>query len=441
MAAVSALVACTTGCGTAVSQPRVILISIDALRADHLGCYGYRRDTTPALDRLASRGLLFEQASATGTWTIPSHASLLTGLYPRSHGMRTARDRLPDDIITLASNLAGLGYATGAIVNVRLLSPDRGFGRGFQDYEVVASTEDRRGEAEQINSRALDWLERHRDRPLFLFLHYYDVHSDYRSLPRYEQMFAEPYAGPASGETEQLKRFRTGEVKLNPSDARHLINLYDAGIRQLDDALGAFFEELGRRRLLESTFLIVTADHGEEFLDHGDFLHSRTLHQEVLRVPLIVSGPGLPHARRLSEPVSHVDVVPTLAALLGVAAPPGVDGLDVSPLWEPDRGRLPARAIFAEADYWAHNLDRNFRRLVRKGRYTLHYDAASNSFALYDLEADPREQHDIAAREAAIVAELSAELNRFMRSSRKAGRLPQLDPEQIRRLRQLGYVD
>jgi arylsulfatase A-like enzyme len=231
----------------------VILISIDALRADRLGCYDYDRETTPSLDRMAEEGILFEQASAPGSWTVPSHASLLTGLYPRSHGMRYTNSRLPEEIVTLATILADHGYATGAIVNVNLLSQKRGFERGFDEFRSILASTEEDGSAEQINTYAIDWLERNSKRPFFLFLHYYDVHSDYRALPQYQEMFSEPYSGIARGGTDLLKRHRRGEITLGPQDARHLSNLYDASVRQLDDVLARLFVKLKGSGLLDRT--------------------------------------------------------------------------------------------------------------------------------------------------------------------------------------------
>jgi arylsulfatase A-like enzyme len=419
----------------------VILISIDALRADRLGCYGYSRETTPALDRVAAKGVLFEEASTTGSWTIPSHASLFTGLYPRAHGMRYANSRLPEDVVTLASVLGDNGFSTGAFVNVHLLSKKRGFSRGFDDYRSIRPASGPAGSVEQINREAIEWLGRHRDQPFFLFLHYYDVHSDYQVLPEYRAKFCGPYSGIATGGTDQLKRHRSGEIALDTQDAQHLSNLYDAGVRQFDDAMARFFVKLEALGLFDKAILVIASDHGEEFFEHGDFLHSRTLYQELIHVPLIMSGPGLPEGLRIREPVSLVDVAPTIASLLGVAFPRNIDGVDLSGLWKGDVDNAAPRTIFADADLWAHNPEGSHRRLLRQGNYTLHWDSSTDHYSLFDLNADPGETKNIAESKPEVFLDLRAKLAQYAESIRQADPLPPLSPEEIKRLKQLGYID
>jgi arylsulfatase A-like enzyme len=381
--AVSSLLA---ACGS--QPPNLILISIDTLRADRLGSYGHSRPTSPFLDSLAMRGVVFEEATAPGSWTIPSHASMWTGLYPRSHGLRFVVDELAPDIPTLPAILTQHGYATAAVMNAVLLMQGRGFGRGFDGVSFIPSTSRPGGAARRVSEAGVSWARSRGEQPFFLFLHFFDVHSDYQPLPRYRRMFEQPYAGIADGSTAQLKAHRKGSLRLGDDDARHLLELYDAGIRQLDDALAELFAELEEGGLLENTFVFVTSDHGEEFLDHGDFLHGRTLYQELVRVPLLVLGPGIPAGVRTREPVSLVDLVPTISALLGIPAPDGVDGRDLSALWREPDGVASERSLFYEADSWFDNTSRNFRRAVRKGRYKLHYDDLAESLELYDLERD-----------------------------------------------------
>jgi arylsulfatase A-like enzyme len=421
--------------------PNVILVSIDTLRADHLGSYGYSRETSPFLDSLAGRGVIFEEATAPAAWTVPSHASMLTGLYPRSHGLRFPRDRLPPDIATLPSMLSRHGYATGAVVNVLLLSQGRGFERGFDRFAYFQPAAGPEGEARSVSEEGLSWAKSQGGQPFLLFLHFFDVHSDFQPLPRYRRMFEQPYAGIADGTTAQLKAYRKGRVKLADVDARHLLDLYDAGIRQLDDALAELFAGLEEEKLLENTFVFITSDHGEEFFDHGDFLHGRTLYQELVHVPLLVLGPGLPEGVRVREPVSLVDLVPTILALLGLPAPDGVEGRDLSAQWRGSGGASPERALFYEADSWFHNPHRDFRRAVRKGRYKLHYNDREHSLELYDLTRDPGEHENLASERPGVVAELHAELKAFLGESRDPQRLPPPSDEAVEQLRQLGYAE
>ena len=327
------------GCGS-LSRPttavqNVILISIDTLRADHLGCYGYERATSPALDLLAAGGVLFEEAAATAPYTVPSHASMLTGLYSRSHGMITWARRLPEEIQPIAARLSAQGFATAAMVNVSLLNQRFGFGRGFDEYFSIAP-EPAGAAAATIVSFAKDWMQRHRGERFFLFLHFYDVHSDYDAPDEYRRKFVRPYAGRSNGTTEQLSRYLKGRIGgWGEPDARHLADLYDASIRQLDDQLGPFFEELRVGGLWDRTLVIVTSDHGEELLEHGTVLHSHVLYQESLHIPLILAGADLPQGTRIPEPVSLVDITPTILALYGLPAGDDMDGRVIEEVFEP----------------------------------------------------------------------------------------------------------
>ncbi len=202
-----ALLACS-GCAAVFDQrPNVVLISLDTLRADVLGCYGYERDTSPYIDALARSGALFENAIAPSPWTLPSHASLLTGLYPRRHGVRTTRSALAEGEATLAEMLRAEGYATAAITNSINLIQRYGYLRGFERFhyeeELLA-----RAIPSDVIPLAISWLEEGLREPFFLFLHLYDLHSDYRSLARYEARFARPYDGPVDGTTQQLGNTR-----------------------------------------------------------------------------------------------------------------------------------------------------------------------------------------------------------------------------------------
>jgi len=416
----------------------VLLVSIDTLRADRLGSYGYARDTSPTLDRLAARGTLFENASAPSGWTVPSHASLLTGLYSRSHGMRFGGDRLARGVVTLAETLSRRGFATGAIVNVLLLAHGNGFERGFESFHHVPAASSPAGAADVVNRHALEWIAGRGEEPWFLFLHYYDVHSDYDPLPQYRELFEEPYAGGLDGSTAQLKQVRLGERSASPADARHLVDLYDAGVRQLDAALGRLMEGLEERGALARTLVGVTSDHGEEFMEHGDVLHGRTLYQELVHVPLILAGPGVARGERVTTPVSLVDVAPTLTALLGVPAHGEFEGVSLFP----PRSVVAAadRPLFFETDHWLGRRGANFRRAVRRGDQKLHFDRLSRRFELYDLAADPGELEDLAAARPELVARLQADLEPYLQQPGPAGAGDAPSPELLEKLRELGYA-
>jgi arylsulfatase A-like enzyme len=421
--------------GPAVARD-LILISIDTLRADRLGAYGHARPTSPRLDGLAARGVLFEDVSSTAPWTLPAHLSLLTGLYPSGHGVRTPRHRLHDDVPTLASVLAANGFACGAFVNSFFMGDRFGYARGFQPYRNLVEAQERSGQTPKIVRDATRWLRSQRHRRRFLFVHLFDVHSDYKSNHTYEEMFTTPGASQFDGNTIVISMGIRGDIEIKPSDVEHLSGLYDAGIRQLDDQLEPLFRFLERRKSLEDTLLVITADHGEEFRDHGGLMHGGTHYQELLHVPLILVGPTLPAGVRIAAPVSLVDVMPTVLDLLGIPAPAEMDGRSLRPLWEGGDAE-DGRPLLAETG----PADIDALRTLRRGHLKLIDDARTGRQQLFDLAADPGETRDLAAEREDEVHELSEQLDELARPRREPTLLPEPTPEMLEHLRALGYVE
>jgi arylsulfatase A-like enzyme len=430
------------GCGPAATaeRPNILLISIDTLRADHLSCYGYSRPTSPAIDRLAAEGVLFEQVVASSPWTLPSHASMLTGLNPRNHGLKSRLAGLQEDIPTLAMLLRDGGYTTMALVNAPDFLPRHGLHRGFEKYREYPPREGGRRvrSGKRQVAQAINWLEEGFDRPFFMFIHNYDVHSGYDPAPEFLDMFATPYDGKIKGSTADLMRARHGELTLSEDDLRHLIDRYDGGIRQLDSELALLFEYLDRRGLSDSTVVIVTSDHGEEFLEHGGVLHGQTMYSEMLDVPLILRGPGLPAGKRILGLAGLSDITPTVLVLAGVDVPK-MDGMDLTPTWEVG-GAIPEdRLTFAEADH--RNAEEDIKRMVRVGDVKLIYDRLARRQELYDLSRDPSEHRDLATAEPETVQLLMRYLERYEAGeARDAVELPPLSQEELENLRSLGYL-
>jgi arylsulfatase A-like enzyme len=372
---------------------------------------------------------------------MPAHASLLTGLYPKRHGMKSHDYALAPETPTLAELLTDHGFHTAAVVNSKNLSQRYGMHRGFRDHFYVVESEGR-VEPTEVERVALEWIEQAPTDRFFLFLHYYDVHSDYRALPSYERQFVRRGEAVADGSTQQLRRLRNGEVALGEADATRLLDLYAAGIRQLDDGIARLLRALRERGLLADTLLVITSDHGEEFLEHGGVLHGRTQYDEVLRVPLIVVGPGVPAQLRVHEPVSLIDVVPTVLARLGLPAPTDLDGLDLSPLLrEGSRGSLGRELLFGEADHGNPTPDAT--RSVRAGRWKAILHRDGERLELYDLEADPHERHPVTSAHPDVAERLRREIDAFMRDEQPidpSRAVPPLERDEIEALEALGYL-
>ena len=336
----------------------LLLISIDTLRADHLKCYGYNRDTSPHLDQLAKEGVLFEDVTAAAPWTPPSHMSMLTSLYPTVHGVQAIGDRLGEGVPTLAQCLAGSGYVTAAFVTGPVLDHRFGFNRGFQLYDDFTASASWSGNGivvrtptnPAITKMATQWLQKHSRENFFLFLHYFDCHGDYIAPAPFDEKFDPGYKGKENGRT--IAGWPADKIAhISVMDLAHLVALYDGGIAYTDEHVGKILQLLQDLRLSEKTLVIVLSDHGEAFLEHGRFAHGNSLYEEVLHVPLIMRLPGvIPAGKRLAGNASHVDLMPTALGLLRQAGPSTMQGIDLSPAILGDQP-VPERLIYSELAY------------------------------------------------------------------------------------------
>lgn len=325
-------------------RSNVILICMDTVRSDRLGCYGYQANpTTPHLDRLASESTVFLDASATAGWTKPSVPSFMTGTYPAEHGVYegSARgiggkvsDVLPDRAVTLAEVFSENDYRTGAVIHNDHLRKGSGIEQGFDAYE------DQAGDARDIRWRAMDWLDADSGKqPFFLYLHFLDAHYPYPVPEAYATKFmkdADPALFRAAGWRRVRDAINHGERELSPAELRALNGLYDGSIRYIDDQLGLLFKALRRRSMLKNTVICVIADHGEEFMEHGRIGHGHGLYENLLRVPWILKIPDRT-PRRLNTTVSLVDLFPTLLASAGLQEAVETEGIER--LSDPDRNR------------------------------------------------------------------------------------------------------
>jgi arylsulfatase A-like enzyme len=411
----------------------IVLVSIDTLRRDHVGAYGYRPPTTPRLDALAREGVVADDAVSVSSWTLPSHLSMLTSVDPAVHGGTDMRHGFAGRVPTLPALLRAAGYATQAVTSHLYVSGVYGLDHGFDRLDFH---QDRR--ATDVANRAIDLVDRFGDRPFFLFLHFYDPHWHYDPPEAVRALFAKPYAGAITGRWGDFSTRTPAQV--SRADLDHLLALYDAEIRYTDDEVGRVLDHLAARGALRNTLVVVTSDHGEEFLEHGSWEHQKTLYEEVIRVPLIVRPPG-GAPRREPAPVSLLDVAPTILGWAGVAAPATFQGRSLLAPLSPPEGEA-----YGETD---HTVDGSHKLFLRAGgrrwKAILSLDPSGGSVRgeeWYDLAADPMEKASAPPAAAAADAIRARALARFKagRGQASAARPVCLTAEQKERLRALGYV-
>jgi hypothetical protein len=321
-----------------------ILISIDALRADHLGLYGYPEPTSPFLDELARRAIVFDHAFAQIPSTLPSHMSMFTALYPAEHGVFPPSAILAPEIRTLPEVLHHAGFRTAGHTEGGYVQGGYGFSRGFGEWTDTPYADDT--DVERTFGRGVAFLNSVKpDERFFLFLHTYTVHDPYWPPERYRKMFWPGPPPPGAGEPTgpHFAAINSGLADTTPEAVAYYKALYDASIRYLDDRLRQLFADLEASGLADQTTVILTADHGEEFLEHGRLVHTQ-IYPECLHIPLIVVHPSAPHGLRIGRLVETIDLAPTIYDLAGVTSPPGLSGKSLAPLLRDPHRRLSGEA-------------------------------------------------------------------------------------------------
>jgi arylsulfatase A-like enzyme len=434
----------TVACGgePPVTPRNLVVVSLDTLRADRLGLYGYERDTSPHLDVFASEAFVFERAQSAGNATVGAHHAIFQSR-PASRAI-AEKATAP----TLAGLLHSRGWRTAGFTDGGTMSRALGFARGFQRFD-----DGNQGLADSL-PKALDWIDEvsRGSPPFYLFLHSFDVHLPYDPPPPYDDRFGPPdYDGPVSG-PESLSVLRgvrrifegaTGDpVALTPADRERVNALYDGEIAKTDVLLWRLLRRIEQDDLRDDTIVVVLSDHGEEFWEHGSVLHSHTLYQELLHVPLIVRVPAWrDRSHRIAARVSMIDLLPTLLELLDRAPPPGLRGRSLVPLMRDPEAVLEPAAILSEG----YPFGLNQQSLVA-GRFKLIRTLPTGRVELYDLEADPGEQTDLAATRPALRQRLLAALDRelpvgTLTFEDPLARPDELDADTRERLRELGYID
>lgn len=471
------------------ARPNVLFVLVDTLRADHLGAYGYARPTSPRMDQLAADGALFERCIAQSSHTKPSTASILTSLHPPTHRMELMTSTLPAEATTLHEAFYAAGWRTAAFSGNSFVSRTFGFGEGVErfrgavvspsvvltGYRIMARlrdilvynlglsatpwrayqilvdspfdlTEDRRGmDARAINNEFLGWLdELESEDRWFAYLHYMEPHAPYAPPPecRIFGNAEDPALGrdvPQAPGTCFLP-FQPG-VEVDDATLAAMVANYDGDVLDADRALGELLATLRARGALENTIILLTADHGEEFLDHGAWGHGQSLHRELVHVPLMLAWPGqIQSGRRIADQVRSVDIMPTLCELAGAPAPAACQGRSLAPLLRGDAGEAVQREAFSEV-YWGGSWARSLRasgELLIEARM-----GAREAVQRFDLHQDPWERNDLAAADAAAARSLLDRLHalreELAQRSLRPGRAT-LDAATLENLEDLGYV-
>jgi arylsulfatase A-like enzyme len=408
----------------------VILISIDTLRADHLGCYGYEKETSPNLDAFSREALIFSQAIAQAPSTLHSHASILSSLLPHHHRASwAAKTRLPEAVTSLPEVLRDAGYQTAAFTGGGQMDRVFGLDQGFDLYQQPGS--------ERFNgtvARSIEWLQQERTQPFFLFLHTYEPHHPYAPPPEDLALFEEEYTGtlPDDISVDLLRRINRNEIEIDDQDLAHIVAAYDGEIRSMDAGFGHLIEFLRDQSLYVDTLIVFTSDHGEEFGEHGKIgWHSHSLYDELLRVPLIVKLPGNASAGAVVEDqVRSLDIAPTILEILGLEAPASFFG---SKLVNQD-GKVAASTELVAIS----RMDRPPRRNIESVRTPL-WKLYRNQ--LFNLQVDPAEQWDAAVNQADTVRELKEKLAEAI-AARESAEEVQVVPDDatLEELRALGYL-
>lgn len=415
--------------------PNVLLISLDTLRADRLGAYGYQRPTSPFLDRVAAEGALFLDHSAPSSKTATSHMSMLTGMHPTVHGVRNCYTpetlAVSPELPLLAEHFEAAGYRTAAFTGGGMMTHELGFDRGFEIYD------DAGGGADRVFPKAESWLrdyagvegQKNDPRPFFLFVHTYEIHDPYTPPAEWQARFVGDYQGEIDSTRVELPADAAEVWKTNPefyeavqqrfwgkfhgwepTDVQHMSDLYDAGIAYTDDLLGKLFDVLRELGLEdENLMVVITSDHGDEFSEHGQMTH-QTLYQGILHVPLIVRWPGHVKAGlRPAQPVQGADLMPSIVELAELE----LMGEPQGQSWVPSLSGEPVEWNLAWSEL---GTPKNELASLRWGRYKLIGNRDTRRGIFFDLEADPGEKFDmvenfkdLAAHMSGLLKELEAE--------------------------------
>jgi len=437
----------------------VILISLDTLRPDHLGCYGYSRNTSPNIDSLAADSALFRNTFATSPWTLPSHVSLMTSLNCINHQVYQNSQKMDPSILTLADILRTRGYFNGAITGGGFVSGLYGFSKGFDSYHVRGQIQEKNS-AEIAGRAALDWIDRHRDRNFFLFLHTYQIHNPYFSPAPYNKLFLEKGSALTKIDLSQYRFNHENRYKPVEEDLRqNIIDLYDGEIRYTDESLiKPLMSKLKKLHLYENSMIILTSDHGEEFYEHKAWQHTHSVYNEIIKVPLIIKFPNSNHmGKRVLKFARLIDIMPTILDVLDInPSKYQMDGETLSGLLSNKKQEKEERVFVSEL---ASNVMRKHipkKAAINSGKYKLIINNGFTSedlayflssppetkpMEVFDLEKDPDELTNLSRENPQLARALLAFLKKQNKMRRKVSTEEAKMSEELReQLRALGYI-
>lgn len=427
------------------NKPRdfnVLLITVDALRQDHLGCYGYKVDTSPNIDKFAKDGVLFKQAISQASFTASSFPSIMTSTYPDTHKVREWGDSLDSSLLTLAQALKNMNYYGGVICAHNFFISLLGLERGFDTLNTGIDLS-----AGEITKQAVLWLERNKSKRFFLWLHYFDPHEPYdppahikkemnigsrkrndREVPILKN---DPEDRDIRGGLGGISSYAIVEGR---KDMGYYISLYDGEIRYADEQIGVLLNKLKDLKLYGRTLIIITADHGESMGEHDLFFtHGVFLYDPLLKVPLIIGGPSIPKGKVVTQQVQLIDIMPTVLSFLKIKARSGMEGSSLLPLIF-NKNSNNHKYAFSEV---SGNL-----KSIRTSDWKLIYDSGADKYELYNLKTDPAEKNNLAGKEKGKFKFLKERLEKWSNRSKPNAMLlrKQIKDQEKDRLRGLGYL-
>jgi arylsulfatase A-like enzyme len=429
--------------GSSQEDFNIVLITIDTLRADHLSCYGYERNTSPNIDKIAEKGIVFHNAVAPSSWTAPSMVSLFTSVYPVNHGVvhgiggkwnPRKQEVFSEELITLTEILKSKGYTTFGVASNLHLSRKLGFGRGFDYFECLSFLP-----ASPVNEVVFEWEKAiKKSNKFFLWVHYFDPHSPY--IPR--TPWVDHYTSRSLTQKLNFPKKTFSQIKqliprfrADPQMLENLVALYDSEIHYVDYYLGKLIRKLD---LDQNSLMIISSDHGEEFLDHGQLGHGNNLYRETINVPLIVKLPDSLEKKTVGEYVNLIDIMPTILESVDATLPEQILGKS---FWNNEKTLLAG----GTSDYNFSELDtEKLIKTIITPQWKYVYNYENKKEQLFNISVDPMEQNDLSDKEREQCNRLKEKLSNWVAQSKKYPPVENpvgLSPDEKEKLKNLGYIN